>query len=195
MIASTRTDVNLTGAYGQDGVAFDGLNLTEHDGREYSTLLKISHCCNVSGEGLNIPQGNENAVDIDVCEDVALSGEFGTAGATCDQVLTVKGGCRRVQVVGTVHTLKTRRLAHVQVGNWMDQSYDLTRDVTLDLQRADGGPVLVAIGWAVPFSVKLRGSCKYLVWESVKLKAYVLAKFAVRAVLRIPKGTKGPAWL
>jgi len=194
MIASTRIDVNLTGAYGQDGVNFDNLDLSANDGREYSTLFKVSHCKDVSGEGLDVPQGNENAADIDVCEDVSLHGEFGTAGVIGDQCITVKGGCRRVHLSGVIRTLTTRRKAHIQVGNWMDQSYRITRDVALDFKRSDNGPVYVAIGWAVPFTVQLRGDCRLLVWESVKLKAYVLAKFAIRAVLRIPKGTKGPAW-
>jgi len=194
MIASTRTDINLRSFYEEHGLNLDGLDLSEHDEGEFSTLLKISHSSHIAGVSLDIQQGNENAVDVDVCEDIAIAGEFGTAGAVCDQVVTVKGGCQRIRIAGVIRTLETRRKAHVQVGNWMDQSYRLTRDVLLDFKRSDGGPVYVAIGWAVPFTVQLRGDCRLLVWESVKLKAYVLAKFAIRAVLRIPKGTKGPDW-
>jgi len=86
----------------------------------------------------------------------------------------------------------------VEIGDWMDQSYAPTSGVDLTglEPHADRrGKNRVAVGWAVPFSTKLGANCEYLVVESLKLKAYVVAKFVVRFFLRIPKGVKGPAWM
>lgn len=195
MIASTRVDKNLRSYYEERGLNLDSLDLSSHEDGDVSSMLKISHSSHIFGVNLSIPQGDENAVDIDVCEDVAIAGFFGDPGVECDQVVTVKGGSRRIRVAGIVRTTQTRRKAHVQIGNWMDQSYRASRDIALDLERVDGGPVYVAIGWAVPFTTKLQGSCKLLVWESVRLKAYWIAKYVVRLFTGIKQGEKGPSWL
>ena len=162
-----------------------------------SAPLKVSHVNNVSGKNMVIPQYEENAMDIDVCNDINFSGDFGTPGISTPngQTITVKGGCQRVHVSGVIHSDAGRQNSHVQVGNFMDQSYAMSNHVTLDFKHINGGKVNVVTGWVVPFSVTLKGSCKWLMWESVKLKAYVVAKFVVRFVLRIPKGVKGPAWM
>ena len=194
--ASTRPDINAFSAYAQENARLDGLNLSEYDGREYSDALKISHCKHISGTNLVVPQGLEDAVDVTASEDVRLHGDFGTSGATfSEQVVTIKGGCKDVTLFGRLLTQGTKSRATVQIGNWFDQSYGITRGVTLNLSRPDGKPILVAIGWAVPFSTRLMGDCRYSVWESLKLKAYVAAKFIVRMALRIPQGQKGPAWM
>jgi hypothetical protein len=77
----------------------------------------------------------------------------------------------------------------------MDQTPAPTWGVHIHAEHRDGGPVNVVTGWVVPFSIHLSGDCEWLWWESMKLKAYIVAKFIVRAVLRIPRGVKGPSFM
>lgn len=177
------------------GESLDGLDLSGVD-RNLSAGLKITHTRDVHGRGLTLPQCRENSVDIDVAEDTVLDGVFGTLGMApaSGQAITVKGGSARTTLSGEILSEPGRQGAHIQVGNWMDQDYRLTSGTKLDFKHRLGGPVYVVTGWVVPFSTTLRGACEWRPWESLKLKIYVVAKFVVRFLLRIPKGTKGPAW-
>lgn len=194
MSASDRPDVNFNSIYAEHGQQIDGMDLSKVDGSQYSSPLKISHSFAIVGSHLVIPQGLENAVDIDLCDGVHLSGEFGTGPVQGDQVITVKGGTKNYTLEGTLHS-RGNRGYEVGVGNWFDQSYGIGGKGLIDLNHQDGGKVRVAIGWAIPFATKLGNNCKYMPFESLKLKAYFIIKFLVRFALRIPIGTKGPSWL
>jgi hypothetical protein len=190
---STKIDVNKVSFYGEENLNLDDIMIhNEIDDLDIASMLKISHCQNVKANHVIIGQGAENAVDISCSENVSLSGIFGAIGIPCDQVITVKGGCRNINLYRYIDTPATKRKAHIEIGNWMDQSYKINKDITLDFIGQD--KIYVAVGWAVPFSVKLKSNCKYLFWRSVGLKFYWLAKFLIRLVMRIPKGTKGPNW-
>lgn len=199
--SSTSIDVNyisLTEEQARNGFLHD-LDLSHVNGQDYSSLLKISHKNGIPIRGYNmkLPRGQENALDIEDCDDVDLQGEFGTdslAGSE-GQAITAKGGLCNAKLSGLIRGPAGRQNSHVQVGNWYDQNYRWSKNITLNFHHETLGTVNVVTGWVKPFSVKLKGECRWLVWESLKLKAYVLAKFAVRFVLRIKKGEKGPSWM
>jgi hypothetical protein len=179
------------------GECLDGLDLTTAPDTTMSAPLKIAHVSDVHGESVKLPQFRENAVDIDVATNIRLRGEFGTLGVAPagGQVITVKGGSHAIDLGGTILSDPGRQGAHIQVGQWMDQTYAMTSGVSLDFIHPDALPVYVVTGWVVPFSVRLHGACRWLFVESMKLKAYIIFKFVVRLILRIPKGVKGPSWL
>lgn len=193
MIASVREDVNAYVAV--EGENLDRLDLSAFDRTAFASLLKITHVNDVHGVALRVPSARENAIDIDCAQHILIQADVGSDDSVGDQVVTVKGGSRNVYMDLIVRGPAGRQNSHIQVGNWMDQSYKITADVRIRAKHKDGGPVNVVTGWVVPFSVHLPGDCRWLFVESMKLKAYVLAKFLVRFALRIPKGVKGPAWM
>lgn len=194
MNPSTRLDVNCYSVAGEVDRDLTGLDLREIDGSQFSSLLKITHCRRVTGIQVLVPQGTENAMDLDDVESAVIDGHFGFGPVKGDQVITIKGGCRNFRVTGILHSRGTRS-ADIEIGNWFDQNQRLTSSGILDFRHADGGKIRVAIGWVVPFSVKLRGACTYALLPSLKIKAYFLTKYVVRSVLRIKQGQKGPSWL
>lgn len=163
---------------------------------QYATILKTSGNINpISFDGAVIGQGHENSIDINNrCHDIThTNATIGVNGPNGDQVITLKGGSRNIKISGIVHSRGTRQKVDVDIGNWSDQSYDNTQGVTFDLKHVDGKPINVRIGRAV--NVTLLGDCKKMVFASLLLKCYWWFKWAVRKVLKIPVGTKGPSWL
>ena len=179
------------------GEKIDGYTVTQSDIVGLDTALKITHNLGVIVSQADIVGGTENAIDCDDSTDVSISGTFGSdipLGPNA-QVLTIKGGCVDIHAGGIIRGKPGRQNSHIQVGQWMDQSYAMTKHVTLDFKHASGANVNVVTGWVMPFTVALKGDCRWLFVESMKLKAYIIAKFIVRFVMRIPKGIKGPSWL
>lgn len=191
MSSSTDLDDNFFSVYGQTGVCLDGRTFSPANPAKYASILKVSHSVGVSGAALVVANGKENAVDINVCKDVTLCGDFGSSGSYGDQVITIKGGSEDIVISGVIHSNGGR--ARVQIGQWSDQSYNLSRRITLDLVSDDGSKVDVVIGRAT--EVTLRGGCVEIKWKGRLLTAYWWIKWTVRKVLRIPVGTKGPSWL
>lgn len=179
--------------YGEHGHQIDDLDLSGINGAQYASLLRVSHSWAVVGSRIVVNQGKENAVDIDLCDGVHLSGEFGSGPVKGDQAITVKGGSKNYTLSGVLHS-RGNRGHEVEIGNWFDQSYRIGGKGNIDLRHSDGKPVRVAIGWVTPFVTKLGPECKYMVGASVSLKVYWIAKFIIRTVLFIPKGIKGPSW-
>lgn len=203
--ASVRADVNFYNVGYLGGITSvvlpqeDTPDLTALDSTQFASTCKISHHTNVKGADLKIAQANENSVDIDVSTDVNISGDFGLPDKNgkigrADQVITIKGGSSAISISGIIHCQPTRGKSHVVVGEWMDQSYAMSSDVHLNLKQEDGSPINYTTGWVKPFSVKANGA-KWMMWESIGLKIYWIAKYIVRLVLRIPQGTKGPSWM
>lgn len=196
MQASVRPDINYLSLSDKDvSQPIENLDLLDVNGRAYASVLKCSHKQEVIIVGAKIPAGIENAADFDDIQDFDIDGEFGSSDWTGDQVVTIKGGCRDGYISGTVYGPPGRQNSHVQIGNWFDQNYAMTQEIVVHLRHGIGGKVNVVTGWVVPFSIHLGPQCRWLFWESVKLKAYIVAKFAVRFVLRIKKGEKGPSWM
>lgn len=200
MSESTHIDNNPNSIYGVVGRDISGEDRTNLDATVVDAPLKLSHSQHIIGTGLKIAQGQENSVDMNVCEDVDIAGDFGLPDASgkkgrADQVFTIKGGSKRIRVAGKVFSEATRGKAQVVVGEWSDQSYVPSSQVTLDLFSHTVEPVYYATGWVVPFTVHGKTGMKWLFWESVGHKIYWVTKWLVRLVLRIPQGTKGPNWL
>lgn len=195
--ASTRIDVNALSVAG-DTLFPVGVDLEAVDGSQYASTLKLSdgiHDQLIAG--LRVPQSKETSVDMDWASYMAVGGDFGLGPVRGDNVLRAKGGYKHIKFFGQLHSRGQRNGIDIELGDWFDQNYAISRtcDLTGMLPHADGqGPNTVVIGWVMPFTTKLGPNCKQLYWESIKLKAYVLAKFAARFVLRIPRGTKGPSW-
>ena len=198
MNSSTKPDVNGLSVYGQTGANINPLDVPAH-GDGLDSPLKISHSSFISGKNLVVPQGGENAVDINVCDNVSLEGDFGLGPdlkTEEGQVLTVKAS-RHVSLSGTVYGKPGRMGAHVQLGNHSDQGARPTAHVTLDLVPDQGrdGLVYLVTGNVLPWTIHRSVFVRWLVWPSVQLAVYVYFKWLVRFAMRIPKGTKGPGWL
>lgn len=197
--ASTRVDVNylsITGA--SQELALPIPDLTAVDGSQYATVLKMSdgvHDLDLTG--LKVPGGHETAVDLDWATNVSLRGDFGLGPVPSDNVLRVKGPFKNVKLSGFIWSYGQRNGIDIEIGNHFDQASGLGSgcDLTGLEAHMNGDRVTVAVGWVVPFTVKLSHRQEYLIWESLKLKAYVAAKHLIRLVLKIPAGTKGPSWM
>jgi hypothetical protein len=206
MSSSTRKDVNYF-SIGEFYVYYAGTDnpvyvdsipnppvFTPEKPEEFSDIFKVSqNKAPVLVENAVISQGHEDAIDINNrCNDVTLlNATIGVTGKG-DQAITIKGGSRKIRISGVLHS-RSKSKVDVDIGNWSDQSYNLSEDIELNLTHIDGKPVNVRIGRAK--NIKLSGSCKKMVIASILLKAYWWLKWAVRKVLKIPVGQKGPSWL
>jgi hypothetical protein len=122
-------------------------------------------------------QGHENALDLNNrVTDCWLVGRWGYFGRQKgDQVITVKGGCRRIKIFGVIHS--TGNEADVCVGNWSDRSFDISEDLDFSaLERADGKPVTFIL--ARCRNVKLPPGAKVLKLKSLLYSCYWWGKFA-----------------
>lgn len=196
MNSSVAVDVNYLSLVGLTAPIAQP-SFTGVDPTPYSTLLKISDGCHdLVLDNLVVPQGSETAVDLDISSNVHLSGVFGGGPVAGENVLRFKGGDTNCSVSGQLIGHGTRNGVDIEVGNWMDQTYALTRGIDLTglARNDDGSKNSVAVGWAVPFTTKLGPNCSYMFWASAGIKAYVLAKFVIRFFLHISEGEKGPSW-
>ena len=153
----------------------------------YSDILKFSNQQNYVLENAKVAQGKEDSVDINNnCSNIILSGEFGIGGGGT-QVMTIKGHSTNINIVGTSHGNR------IEIGNWSDQSYDVSENITLNINSVNGKPIMVAVGRAT--NIKLLGDCKKDLMRGILISAYWWIKRMVRVILRIPIGVSGPSWL
>lgn len=171
--------------------------MTPRNSLQYASILKICHpWVPIEIDGLTLSQGHENCIDIDdkVIHGVKLTNvKFGVDFGAGDQVITIKGNCVNIYIQGVLYSRGKRGGVDVDIGNWCDQTYGMSYNITLDLKHIDGKPVNVRIGRAK--DVTLLGECKKMFWGSVGLKIYWWVKWAIRKILRIPVGVKGPSWI
>jgi len=197
MSESIHIDVNGMSIYGQHGEDLSNLNLKDLDASQFDSPLKISHSTEIKGDFLIVPQGKENALDCNCVSNVKLSGTWGVGQdnkTDQGQVITIKAS-DNVTIVGWIWGKPGRQGAHVQLGQHSDQGYQPTRNITLCLHHEySNQKVNVVMGWVLPWTIKLNDGCKVLKWESFRLFTYVLIKWILRTILRIPKGVKGPSW-
>ncbi len=155
--------------------------------KNYSDILKFSNQQGFTLMGCRVDQGTDDSVDMNrFCKDIVLDGTFGI-GVGGNQVLTIKGGCKNIWVTGTSHGNR------VEIGNWSDQTYDLSENILVNLTSVNGQPIMVSIGRAK--NVSLQGNCKKDTFGSLKLTAYWWIKWIVRKILCIKVGQSGPSWL
>lgn len=160
----------------------------EQDGRprkEFADVLKFSCARDVQAKRLYVVGGHENAVDMNrhcariEMEDCVLEGGDQAA-------IVIKGGSKDI-TLRRVSLVAVKGWCDVLLGDWSDQSYDVTTGVRLiDVSRRDGKPVRVVCGRAeVPTIVG--GNVRVLRWASLCVKTYWWAKYiAVRFLLRKP---------
>ncbi len=148
-----------------------GLNLRPTGPTHYSSYLKLcdgTTCVHITGAV--IEQGLENAMDLNArASDILVMAEFGSTGMTGDQVITVKGGCSKITVAGTIYS--KGRNADVVIGAWSDQCLDQSFDLDFSaLKRADGQPVTFIL--ARCHDVKLPDGADVLMLKSWGYSAY-----------------------
>lgn len=165
---------------------------------EYDAIFKTSRIDGVKLTGMLVEQGRENSLDAnDRCRNSSFEGEFGLNGESeigGDQIITTKGGCHHIRYAG--HLWSKGRRADVVVGQWSDQSHDVSYELDYSgLSRADGAPVtfilsrvnspiMAALGR--PKDIKLPKNAKVLFWKSVGDQAYYWLKFAAVKLHLLP---------
>ncbi len=157
------------------------------DPTAYSSLLKLcDHSVgpDYSGTPLVIPQGCENAVDMNnAAHAIRVKADYGKPGQEGDQVITVKGGCSGIWLMGTIYS-RGRNADYVQDA-WSDQSSQLCTDIDLSgLSRADGKPVSMILGRFGSKVAKYPASYRVLFWKSLGYRLYWVAKLAYVKVTR-----------
>ena len=197
MNPSIRPDINYLSVIGDQHMPVQR-DFSAVDGSLYASVLKFSDGIHDQEiKDLVVPAGNETAVDCDWATNVGIAGQFGDGPVQPDNVLRFKGPFRNCSAAGFLLQRGKRNGIDIEVGNHFDQHLGLGSglDLTNIEPHKDGGRVTFAVGWVVPFTVKYkRANLEYLIIESIKLKLYVATKHLLRLILRIPAGTKGPAW-
>ena len=161
--------------------------------QSYDAILKIGDGAGgFNWSGLKVAQGYQDSVNLNNdAHDISLSGDFAVDGGSGLRVITIKGGSTGIKISGTIHTASGK--IYVKLGDWSDQTYDISKGVDLTgLFSANGQPVYVILGHVSNVTL---GTCKVDWIKSVELKCYFWFKWAVRKLMRIPVGTSGPKWL
>ena len=113
------------------------------DGSGYSDTVKCSTgLANFCADFGDVLSGSEDALDVNNrCEHLMLSAKKWLLRGRMG--ITIKGGSHHISVSGTIagHGKET----DVDLGNHSDQSREPTRNVTLNLRRADGAPIRVRV--------------------------------------------------
>jgi hypothetical protein len=209
MSDSTRPDVNFLSTY-EDGLWHQNTGGTTskvvdfpEDGKVnppnaaklYASLLKITSNAVVDKKGLDIGQAAENSVDIQHGAKATLEGRFGCdEDKVGDQIFSIKGGSW-AKITGYLRGSGSRLNADIIVDTWSDQSLagsyaDLTNLIHIKNRR-----IRVVKRYFASTVVAHSSNVEILVLASIENTIYWWAKRIVRAVLRIPIGTKGPSWM
>ena len=170
------------------------LELMPADYEKYSDILKISgRNGNLLLVGAKIYQAKEYAIDINHSNGIYITDVIiGNGLPSKSQLITIKGGSRDIHITGKFKS-KTTKNFYIDIGNWSDQSYDYSENITLELYSPDGKPIGVRIGRGK--NVTLLGNCVETKLESLKVKAYWYLKYFVRKLLKIKVNERGPSWL
>jgi hypothetical protein len=189
MDASTHPDV-VTAAFSGPGIVIADRDFTGAPGTD--DVLKFSAAQALLRGRVTAAGGAENACDVNNDSDIVLQGELGLTGG--DQAgLSVKGGSALgtldAGVVVFLPSAKSR--TDLLVDDWSDRSR-APSIVVMRARRTDGQPVRVVFGrWHRP---RIDGPSRIVWGWTIALHLYNPAKALLRALLRIPAGTKGPAW-
>lgn len=160
----------------------------------YDAILKVSdNTSNLTLTGVSVAQGYQDSLNLNNhASSNHIVGDFAMSGPAGLRVITIKGGSSNNVIAGVIHQAGTSET--VKLGDWSDQSYDLSTNNDLSgLVMADGSPVTVAVGRAT--STKLPANCKVLWVTSIELKLYWWVKWLARKITGIKVGQIGPSWL
>jgi hypothetical protein len=146
-----------------------------------SDTLKFSRVRNLSVVAVGILEGgSEDCIDINnKCRNIFISVPHGIK-AFGQYVATIKGGSTNIHLRGMI--MQHGSTVDVDLGNWSDQSRDITSNVSLDIWTNTGKPVKWRmLNAAVP---KLIGSKyqKALSVPSFLRKAFVLFYSALKKI-------------
>lgn len=113
---------------------------------DYDDILKLSHATNTKILSCIIYGGKEDCIDLNrYCNNILIQDTilypFG------NYVCTIKGGTSNVTLKNII--LKNRgKETDIDIGNWSDQSNELTTNIILDnVTCYDGSPVRVRVLW------------------------------------------------
>ena len=114
---------------------------------DYSDILKLSKATNIVVKGCTIHGGKEDCIDMNrYCENILV--EDTKVISNGNYCFTIKGGTKNVTLRNVVIE-KHGKWYDIDLGNWSDQSNELTTGIVLDnVTSADGKPVSVRVLWA-----------------------------------------------
>lgn len=146
---------------------------------EYDDVLKFSNAHRIKGRYLTVYGGRENCIDFNrTCADIELTGVRLING---DQAaIVIKGGTKRITLSDVLITPSRKAWCDVLIGDWSDQSNDLTTDITLNnVCRTDGKPVRVVVGRGIDPTI-IGGNCRIQKRMSFGAKIYWWSKYCLR---------------
>jgi len=147
-------DNNYYSIADQDGVVIENKDFPDPgvNSQDYSDIFKLSHATNIVLRNSSIAGGTEDCIDMNRdCNNILIENvRLHSGGSYC---MTIKGGTKNVtlkDIVVQAHGKET----DIDLGNWSDQSNELTTNITLEnVQSMDGSPVRVRVLWADPPTV------------------------------------------
>jgi len=114
---------------------------------DYSDIVKLSHATNITIKDCTIHGGREDCIDMNRdCDNILIENSFlESNGNYC---MTIKGGTKNVTIKNVTITSHGKE-TDIDLGNWSDQSSELTTNITLEnVVSEDGLPVRVRVLWA-----------------------------------------------
>lgn len=145
---------------------------------KFDSILKCSGRENTTLTNVKVSCGRENSLDINnETNNCSFWGEWALTGPTPDQIFTIKGGSRNIEVGGTVYG--EGKNADIVLGQWADQSYEKTKNIDLShLRHVTGRPLTVILSHCDWKSIKLPPNAKVLKFKSYCYLAYWWVKYA-----------------
>jgi len=137
---------------------------------EYSDIIKLSNATNITIKGCTVHGGKEDCIDMNRnCSNIVIEDTFlESNGNYC---VTIKGGTKNV-ILKNITITNHGKEADIDLGNWSDQSEELTTDITLqNIVSEDGEPVKVRVLWADKPTV-LGGNIKVVVIPRCLVRIY-----------------------
>lgn len=165
-------DVNFFSIADQDGVTVqdkhfpdDGINPLD-----YSDIFKLSHATNIVVERCFIKGGKEDCIDMNrYCQNVHVKQcALDSSGLYC---MTIKGGSKNIYLE-SVQIITHGKSYDIDIGNWSDQSAELTTQIVLDnVYSLDEKPVRVRVLWG-DRPIVIGGNVKVIVYPRWIVKIY-----------------------
>lgn len=165
-------DINYCSISDKDGVEITGLTLPSNDvnPNDFSDILKLSNASNIIVKDCYIFGGKEDCVDMNRgCNNILIENtKVKSNGLYC---FTIKGGTKNVTLKDIVIENHGKEV-DIDLGNWSDQSNELTTNIVLDnVKCLNGDSVTVRVLWADTPTV-IGGNVKVKVVPKVLVKIY-----------------------
>lgn len=165
-------DVNYYSISNQAYVKVEGIKFPSIDinALDYDDILKISRSNNVVIKKCNIFGGREDCVDMNnYCSNILIEDvKVHSGGKYC---FTIKGGSRDITLKDIVVEGHGKEV-DIDIGNWSDQSSELTTNVILEnVTSLNGTPVTVRVLWADKPTI-IGGNIKLKVIPKIFVRIY-----------------------